>query len=156
HPLVQQAFEAIAVFAGLSTFAVIIHHAMNDGRLYAEPETLAEWSLHTLVFLAGSLAIRRVNLRAQSQVLSMAVALLGLAGIFTTAAIPLLVLDPLFTGEPIGNNVFFNLLLVAYLVPALLPGMIVWQGGDDIQPLYKCVAGWVAAALAFAWITLQV
>lgn len=156
HPLVQQAFEAIAVFAGLSTFAVIIHHAMNDGRLYAEPETLAEWSLHTLVFLAGSLAIRRVNLRAQSQVLSMAVALLGLAGIFTTAAIHLLLMNPLFTGEPIGNNVFFNLLLVAYLVPALLLGMIVWQGGDDIQPLYKRVAGWVAAALAFAWITLQV
>src|SRR5690606_4936474 len=54
---VQQAFEAIAVFAGLTTFAVVIHHAMNGGRLYGEPDTLAEWSLHTLVFLAGSLAV---------------------------------------------------------------------------------------------------
>ena len=153
---VQQAFEAIAVFAGLTTFAVIIHHAMNGGRLYGEPDTLAEWSLHTLVFLAGSLAIRRVNLRAQSPVLSLAVTLLGLLGIFTTGVLHLVLLNPLFTGESIGTNVVFNILLLAYLLPAILLGLIVWQSGKDILPLYKRVAGWLAAALTFAWISLQV
>src|SRR5690606_30465436 len=131
---VQQAFEAIAVFAGLTTFAVVIHHAMNGGRLYGEPDTLAEWSLHTLVFLAGSLAVRRVNLRAQSPVLSLAVTLLGLLGIFTTGVLHLLLLNPLFTGESIGTNVFFNVLLLAYLLPAILLGLIVWQSGKEILP----------------------
>lgn len=154
--LVQQTFEAIAVFAGLTTFAVIIHHAMNGGHLYSEPDTLAEWSLHTLVFLAGSLALKRMNLRVQSPVLSLAVTLLGLLGIFTTAILHLLLLNPLFTGEPIGTNVFFNLLLVAYPLPAILLGLIIWQSDNDTLPLYKRVAGWLAAALTFTWITLQV
>jgi len=117
---------------------------------------LAEWSLHTLVFLAGSLAIRRVNLRAQSPVLSLAVTLLGLLGIFTTGVLHLVLLNPLFTGESIGTNVVFNILLLAYLLPAILLGLIVWQSGKDILPLYKRVAGWLAAALTFAWISLQV
>lgn len=153
---VQQAFEALAVFASLVTFAVLIHHAFNGGVLSAEPDTLAEWSLHTLVFLAGSLAVRRINLRATSPVLSLAVAILGVMGFLSTALLHLLWLNPLFTGEPIGTNVVFNLLAPAYLLPAILMGLIVQQSKNATLPLYQRVASILTVALTFAWLSLQV
>jgi len=153
---VQQTFEAIAVFAGMLTFSVLIHHAMNGGNLFADPDTLAEWSLQALVFLSASLAIRQINLRAESRVLEAAVNILGFLGLFAVGFIHLFALNPLFTGENIGQNVFFNVLLLAYLIPAVILGVIALRSWGGPRSVYSRVAGWLSVALTFAWLSLQV
>lgn len=154
--LVQQTFEAIAVFAALLTASVVIHHAMNGGRFYTEPDTMAEWSLHTLVFLSAALALRRMNLRARSAVLGSFAWILGVVSLFTIGWFQLIALNPLFTGEPIGTNVLFNTLLLGYLAPAILLSFMIWETRHQSWSIYRLVAGSLVILLVFAWISLEI
>ncbi|MCT7373682.1 DUF2339 domain-containing protein [Chelativorans salis] len=153
---VQQAFEALAIFAALVAIAVLIHHAMNGGDFYAPADTLREWSLHTLVLLAGALAAQRLDRISHSPVLSFASLAFGIVSFATIAQFHLFTLNPLFTGEPIGRGLVFNLLFVAYLLPACLCAAIaLWTGAERPQ-WYRLAAGWLGGALIFVWISLEV
>ncbi|QDY70427.1 DUF2339 domain-containing protein [Qingshengfaniella alkalisoli] len=153
---VQQLFEALALFLCLTTLAVLVHHAMNDGAMHTAPETLAEWSLHSLVMLVGGIAAGRLDRVAHSSVLRHGSLGLSLAGFATIAGLHLFVLNPLVSGESIGEGAVLNLLLVAYLLPALLCAAIALWAGRHRPGWYRLVAGGLSGALAFAWVSLEV
>lgn len=64
-------------------------------------------------------------------------------------------LNPVVTGEPVPGNIVFNGLLLAYLAPIVLIGLIVRKldviGWQDVRPY----AGGLALLLAFVYVTLQ-
>ncbi|WP_309083218.1 DUF2339 domain-containing protein [Chelativorans sp.] len=152
----QQAFEALAMFSALVTLAVLIHHAMNGGAFYAPADTLGEWSLHTLVLLSGSLAAQRLDGISGSPVLAKGSLAFGVLGFLSAAGLHLFSLNPLFSGEPVGGGILFNLLFVAYLLPAVLLAAIARWAGPSRPDWYRQLAGWLAGAMMFAWISLEV
>jgi uncharacterized membrane protein len=66
-----------------------------------------------------------------------------------------IVLNPLFTDESTGKIVFFNLLLLAYLLPALAAGGVALFARGRRPQWYVAVLALLAALLAFAYATLS-
>ena len=67
-----------------------------------------------------------------------------------------LVLNPLVTDESTGTIPFFNLLFLAYLLPAVAAGALALYVRDKRPRWYAAMLALVAALLAFAYATLSV
>ncbi|WP_162901305.1 DUF2339 domain-containing protein [Breoghania sp. L-A4] len=154
--LPQQIFEALTIVFTLATIGVLIHHAMNGGDFYADADTLREQSLYTLLALAGALGLQHLHGKTGGVVIDAAATLLGALGMLGIAAVHLVLFNPLFSGEPIGSNAIFNLLIPAYLLPAILCGALAALSRGKRPAWYVKIAATLAVALAFAWINLEV
>ncbi len=153
----QAIFEALATAFALATPAMLIHHAMNGGDMQASVDTLAESSLLTLLGLAGAIALQMLNERSESKVFEFASQLVGVISFAMIAQVNLFILNPWLTGEDIGTGLLFNVLLPAYLLPALLLGYLYRQSlRVERHPFYILAAGLLTAVLVFAWATLEV
>jgi uncharacterized membrane protein len=129
---------------------------VTEGRIAAEELTLFELSLHTLVWLgAGWWRLRSFAAAGRPLDKWWAIVLigLGLAGVILGQ---LLVLNPLFNYESIGAYLIVNVLLVAYLAPAILIGLIAY-GLPPIPkaPFARIVLFVIALVLVLTWITLE-
>ncbi len=161
--LFKQSLNDLAVTvmeSGAFVFALLLIaleiRILTEGRIAAQELTLFELSLHTLVWLgAGWWRLR--SYAAQGRVIDKwwAVILIGfgLAGVVFGQ---LLMLNPLFSSESIGKYAFFNVLLVAYLAPAVLIGLIAYA----LPPLEKVPFARIAffagaLVLVLTWITLE-
>ncbi|MGE0006606.1 MAG: DUF2339 domain-containing protein [Parvibaculaceae bacterium] len=129
----------------------------TEGRIAAEELTLFELALHTLVWLgAGWWRLRGFAARGRRRIdkwWSIVLIGLGLAGVIFGQ---LLVLNPLFNYDSIGGYPVFNALLVAYLAPAVLIGLI----AHDLPPIPRTPSAPVvlfalALLLVLTWITLE-
>jgi uncharacterized membrane protein len=150
------AMEASALFFALLTLAMLVRHAMHGGIIDTGTLTLAEQAIYTLIALAAGAILISLDLKAPSPVLRHAS--LGI-GVFSVAAIAtqhLLLLNPLFTDESTGGIPFFNLLFLAYLLPAAACAALAWYAQGRRPPWYSLMLGIAAAALAFAYATLSV
>jgi uncharacterized membrane protein len=67
-----------------------------------------------------------------------------------------LALNPLFTDESTGRIPVFNLLLLAYLLPAIAAGALALYARGKRPRWYSAMLALVAALLAFAYATLSV
>ena len=150
------AFEALAIATSLTTGAVLIHHATNNGLFYSPPNTLMEWSLHSLLALAASFGLQRLDRSKMSPVIGKCVLGLRILSFSLIALLNLLVYNPLFTDEFVGENIFFNLLLGGYLLPAVLIGFLASKSDTDLPRYYQTFAASLSILLAFAWISLEV
>lgn len=154
--LPQQIFEALAIVFALATVALLIHHAMNDGDVFANADTLAERSLYTLLALAAALGLQHLHGRTGGQVFDAAATLLGGLGMLSIAVVHLALYNPMVTGESIGTGALFNLLVPGYLLPALLAGALAVLSRGKRPLWYVAAAAALAVALAFAWVNLEV
>ncbi len=68
----------------------------------------------------------------------------------------LVLLNPLFSNEFIGNGLFFNLLLAAYLLPAILTGLLATRLSGGKPEFYRRTAGILSILLAFCWVTFEI
>ncbi|MEP3278928.1 MAG: DUF2339 domain-containing protein [Stappiaceae bacterium] len=152
----QQAFTALCIFMVLLTGIVLVHHAMNPNNFYASPDTLKERSLFTLIFLAGSFVLQRLDLRKSSPVFHNSATILGAIGFLMMAFVHLIELNPFNTGEPIGEGLIFNLNLSAYLLPAILAGAIAVQSWKTRPQPYVMIASAISLLFCFAYVTAQV
>ena len=66
-----------------------------------------------------------------------------------------LLLNPLFTDESTGTILFFNLLLLAYLLPALAAGGVALFARGRRPQWYVALLAVLASLLAFAYATLS-
>jgi hypothetical protein len=133
-----------------------IRHLANAGRLDAGAPGLGEQSALTLAALAFSLGLQRVARNTGSLVYRHASLAAGVAGAVLIAIAHLVTANPFLTGEDVGDGWFLNLLLPAYLLPALLAAWVS-AAARNIRPRWyvRLLAG-LALALAFAYITLMV
>ncbi|MEQ9348474.1 MAG: DUF2339 domain-containing protein [Thalassospira sp.] len=150
------AFEGLAIFTSLATGAVILHHATNQGAFYSAPDTLMEWSLQALLALSAAIGLQRLDLSLRSPVITQCIHALGILGFILLGALNLAFLNPLFTNEFIGDGLLFNLLFSAYLIPAILTGLLATRLSVGELSIYRRTAGILSILLAFCWITLEI
>jgi uncharacterized membrane protein len=152
----RSVLEALASLFTLLTIAILVRHAMNKGVLTSDVPTLAEQAIYTLLAVGASATLMGIDLRRPSIVFrtgSMAVGYLSMASVVIAH---MLTLNPYFTGETTGAIPFFNLLLLAYLLPGIAYAGAAWMANTRRPQHYVIALALTGAALVFAYVTLSV
>ncbi|WFP62010.1 DUF2339 domain-containing protein [Mesorhizobium sp. WSM4904] len=150
------AMEAASALFALLAIAMLVRHAMHGGVIDTGPVTLGEQAIYTLIALGAGAILVAIDLRSPSSVLrygSMA------AGVVSAGLIVIqhfAVLNPLVTDESTGTILFFNLLFLAYLLPAIAAGALALYVRDKRPRWYAAMLALLASLLAFAYATLSV
>lgn len=145
------ALAFLALFCTLEIADIVQQGGIQPG------DSLLEASLRSIAWLTISLALL-YQCRAETP---RAVAVWGwqilalLAG-GHIAAIHLIGLNPLLFGGAVGSTPVFNLLLLAYAIPAAFAVAILQETARQGHPAAPAIAGVSALVLAFVWITLEV
>ncbi|WP_027057681.1 DUF2339 domain-containing protein [Mesorhizobium loti] len=150
------AMEAGAALFALLTVAMLVRHAMHGGVIETGAVTLAEQAIYTLIAIGAGAILVAIDMRSPSSVLrygSMAAGVLSVAFIVFQH---FLQLNPLLTDGSTGRIPVFNLLFLAYLLPAVAAGGLALFARDKRPKWYAQMLALVAAVLAFAYATLSV
>lgn len=153
---VRNFLQAIASLMVLLAIAILVRHAMNGGVLNDAVPTLGEQSIYTLLTIGMSGVLMTLDQKSPSPIFRYGSMLAGLIAMFNVLIAHFFVLNPYFTGENTGPWPFLNLLLIAYLLPALAYGGLAWYARGKRPPAYVTLLALCGAALGFAWATLSV
>ncbi|MFZ5673767.1 MAG: DUF2339 domain-containing protein [Pseudomonadota bacterium] len=128
----------------------------TEGRIAADNVNLFELALHTLVWLgAGWWRLRAFAAagRAIDKAWAGILIVLGLLGVVFGQ---LFALNPVITYDSVGTYPILNTLIVAYLAPALLIGLIAYSLPDipQIRGLRTPLSA-LSLILVLAWVTLE-
>lgn len=150
------AMEAAAALFALLAVAMLVRHAMHGGVIDTGAMTLAEQAIYTLIAIGAGAILVAIDMRSPSSVLrygSMAAGVVSVAFIIIRHFV---VLNPLFTDESTGQIPVFNLLFLAYLLPAIAAGGLALYARDKRPKWYAQMLAVVSAVLALAYATLSV
>ncbi|UVK38074.1 DUF2339 domain-containing protein [Mesorhizobium sp. AR10] len=150
------AMEAAAALFALLTLAMLVRHAMHGGVIDTGAMTLAEQAIYTLIAIGAGAILVAIDMRSPSSVLRYGSMVAGVASVAFIVIRHFLVLNPLFTDESTGRIPVFNLLFLAYLLPAIAAGGLALYARDKRPKWYAQMLAVVAAVLVFAYATLSV
>lgn len=150
------AMEAGAALFALLTVAMLVRHAMHGGVIDTGVMTLAEQAIYTLIAIGAGAILVAIDMRSPSSVLRYGSMAAGVVSVAFIAIRHFAVLNPLFTDESTGRIPVFNLLFLAYLLPAIAAGGLALYARDKRPKWYAQMLALVAAVLAFAYATLSV
>jgi uncharacterized membrane protein len=150
------AMEAAAALFALLTVAMLVRHAMHGGVIDAGAATLTEQAIYTLIAIGAGAILVAIDMRSPSTVLRYGSMAAGVASVAFIVVQHFVVLNPLFTDESTGRIPVFNLLFLAYLLPAAAAGALALYARDKRPKWYAAMLALVAALLAFAYATLSV
>lgn len=150
------AMEAGAALFVLLTIAMLVRHAMHGGVIDTGPVTLAEQAIYTLIAIGAGAMLVAIDMRSPSSVLRYGSMAAGVVSVAFIVFQHFLVLNPLFTDESTGQIPVFNLLFLAYLLPAIAAGGLALYARYKRPPWYAQMLAVVAALLVFAYATLSV
>jgi uncharacterized membrane protein len=114
---------------------------------------LAELSCLVIAWLLIALSLFRLSAR-HAQYLVMARAVTGLA-VVALALGSLLLVNPLLSAQDVGGWPFFNWLIPAYAVPALLVAILSHGMEDPKRPWIALAPAGLALVLGFAFVSLE-
>ncbi len=150
--------QAMTILATALLVYFEIRHFIYAGDPFAPRSALIEQGLLTIASLGFAIVLLRLDGGGASPVFRYASYLFGIA----SAAIAILGLgfayNPLlqWRGAAISGGAFFNVLLLAYLVPGLM-ALLLGRMADGVRPRWYVMGARVLAmALLFGYITLQV
>ncbi len=150
------AMEASAIFFALLTLAMLVRHAMHGGVIDSSEPMLSEQATYTLIGLAAGAILISLDLRSPSLVLrygSLAIGVLSVAAIVVQHFV---LLNPLFTDELTGQIPVFNLLFLAYLLPAIAAAALALYARGRRPRWYSAMLAITASVLAFTYATFSV
>ncbi|MBZ9995990.1 DUF2339 domain-containing protein [Mesorhizobium sp. BH1-1-4] len=150
------AMEAAAALFALLTLAMLVRHAMHGGVINSDAPTLAEQAIYTLIAIGAGAMLIAVDRRSPSSVLRYGSMAVGVVSVAFVVIQHFLVLNPLFTDESTGRIPVFNLLFLAYLLPAVAAAGLALYSRGKRPKWYSAMLALVAALLAFAYATLSV
>jgi len=150
------AMEAAAALFALLTVAMLVRHAMHGGVIDTGAMTLAEQAIYTLIAIGAGAILVAIDMRSPSSVLRYGSMAAGVVSVALIVIRHFVVLNPLFTDESTGRIPVFNLLFLAYLLPAVAAGGLALYIRDKRPKWYAQMLALVAAVLAFAYATLSV
>lgn len=148
--------EAGAALFALLTVAILVRHAMHGGVIDTSAATLAEQAIYTLIALGAGAILVAIDMRSPSSVLRYGSLAAGAVSVAFVVVEHFLALNPLFTDESTGQIPVFNLLFLAYLLPAVAAGGLALYSRDKRPKWYAAMLALVAALLVFAYATLSV
>jgi uncharacterized membrane protein len=145
--------------AGAIAFAVLlvsldIRHLMA-GSLSAGVYSLAERSLHTIAWLSGAAILFVAHARNGRPVPRHAGQILLMLGSAQAVWLQAVLGNPLLTGEPVGETILFNQLLLTYAAPAALFAVHI-RVAPSSPPWQRTACAALALAFAFLWASLEV
>jgi len=138
---------ACAFFAALAGLEV--HHWAAGGVLRSLDSGFLEFALHVSVLGGVALLLHVVALRGGRVVVAVAARIAG--GLALAGGVLMIAANPVVTDEPVGLTPFWNALLPAYAIPAVLA-----IGGIVLGARPRAVLAAYAGAAAFMWVTLSV
>ncbi|AZO01463.1 DUF2339 domain-containing protein [Mesorhizobium sp. M9A.F.Ca.ET.002.03.1.2] len=150
------ALEAGAALFALLTVAMLVRHAMHGGVIDTGAATLTEQAIYTLIAIGAGAILVAIDMRSPSPVLRYGSLAAGVVSAAFVVVQHFLALNPLFTDESTGEIPVFNLLFLAYLLPAVAAGGLALYARDKRPKWYAAMLALVAALLAFAYATLSV
>jgi len=148
--------EAAAALFALLAVAMLVRHAMHGGVIDTGPMTLAEQAIYTLIAIGAGAILVAIDMRSPSSVLRYGSMAAGVVSVALIVIRHFVVLNPLFTDESTGRIPVFNLLFLAYLLPAVAAGGLALYVRGKRPTWYSAMLALVAALLAFAYATLSV
>ncbi len=154
--LVREAMslEGLSLGLAISLVSLELRVLIGGGVTDNEPRLL-EMAAHSLTWLAAA-----YGLMYRQQVFSSFISMWGARLLIAVSCaaillLSLLALNPVVTGDAVPGNLVFNALLLAYLAPVILLGLIARKlagiGWDRLRP----AAGLLALVLALAYVTLE-
>ncbi|UVC14126.1 DUF2339 domain-containing protein [Mesorhizobium onobrychidis] len=150
------AMEAGAALFALLTVAILVRHAMHGGAIDTGAVTLAEQAIYTLIAIGAGAILVAIDMRSPSSVLRYGSLAAGVVSVAFIVIQHFGALNPLFTDESTGRILVFNLLFLAYFLPAAAAGGLALYTRDKRPKWYAAMLALVAALLAFAYATLSV
>lgn len=150
------AMEAAAALFALLAVAMLVRHAMHGGVIDTGAMTLAEQAIYTLIAIGAGAILVAVDMRSPSSVLRYGSMAAGVVSVAFIVIRHFVVLNPLLTDESTGQIPVFNLLFLAYLLPAIAAGGLALYARDKRPKWYAQMLAVVAAVLALAYATLSV
>lgn len=145
---------ALMFLAGL--IGTEIRHLMTGGSVTGGTASLGEYGLHTLSWLGLSIGLRlRSGGDAGRLVPRYGALLFGGLGSASMLINTLLLQNPVVTGMPVGGGALLNDLLLAYLLPAMLGGVL-YRLMKSASPWWlKTAPATAGLVMAFAYVTLE-
>lgn len=151
--MVQEAFAAL--FA-LLTAAILVRHAMTGGELSSDTISLAEQAIYTLIAVGGGAVLIALDTRSPSPVFRIGSMIVGGLSMIFIVISHFVILNPLVTNESTGTIPVFNLLMLAYLLPAAAMAALALYARPKRPKPYVACLGLTASALAFGYVTLTI
>ncbi|MET3661331.1 DUF2339 domain-containing protein [Aquamicrobium ahrensii] len=148
--------EAGAALFALLTLAMLVRHAMHGGVIDSGAPTLAEQAIYTLIALGAGAILVALDMRSPSPVLRIGSLAAGVISALLICIQHFMALNPLVTDESTGRIPFFNLLFLAYLLPAVAAFALAWYARGKRPKWYSSMLAVLGALLAFAYATLSV
>ena len=154
HPRAAMALEGMSLGLLISLVSLEIRVLIGGGITYEDPRFL-EMAAHILTWAGAAYGLMHRQQLFSTVVSRWASRLLLAAAAAGAMLLSLFAFNPVVTGEPVAGGRFFNALLLAYLAPVPLIGLIARRlhviGWERLRP----AAGVLALALLFAYLTLQ-
>ncbi len=148
--------EAGAALFALLAVAMLVRHAMHGGVIDSGAPTLAEQAIYTLLALGAGGILVALDMRSPSPVLRIGSLAAGVVSALFICGQHFLALNPLVTDESTGRIPVFNLLFLAYLLPAVAAFALAWYARGKRPKWYSSMLAVLGALLAFAYATLSV
>lgn len=153
---IRNIMQALASLSALITIAVLVHHAMNGGKLSGDVPTLGEQSIYTLITIGFSGILMTLDLKSPSPVFRFGSMIAGVVATANVLSLHVFALNPFFSGEDTGPWPFVNLLLLGYLLPALAYALVAYLARGRRPVPYVAMLAVSGAVLGFLWATLSV
>jgi uncharacterized membrane protein len=150
------AAEALAVIMAALLVVFEIRAIVFGGDLLTPATALSEQGLTTAAAFAFALGLSRLAQSRPSPVFRIGGALARIFGLLNAVIGLGLVVNPLFTGDPVGGGPVFNEILLAYGLPAVLAGLVAFRAPPASLRWLQSATGAVALILAFAAVTLEI
>lgn len=150
------AMEAGAALFALLGVAMLVRHAMHGGVIDDGHVSLAEQAIYTLIALGAGGILISIDMRSPSSVLRYGSLIIGVMSALAIVGQHFVILNPLFTDESTGRIPVFNLLFLAYLLPAVAAGALAYYARGKRPKWYSAMLALIGALLAFAYATLSV
>jgi uncharacterized membrane protein len=147
--------EAAAILFTVLLAFMEIRHAVNGGDVYRDTAGLTEIALQVCAALAMSIGLERLRIRTGSIVHNVSAILLtafaGLAAVFGLMLLETPILWPTNVG-----GAFFNLILLAYALPAVLALLLSYAVAGRRAASYANTIAAGALVLALTYVTFEI
>lgn len=148
---------AISTAVGLAALglfvALEIRHWLHGGEIASRGFDLADMSAQTIAALFFAIGLQRVAKQSGAKIFDQASIFAGGLSAFFIAAGLLLVHNPFFTYYKVGATPLINMLLPAYLIPAILAGIVALMAKPIRPRWYTLGYALLGGLLIFVFVT---
>nr|WP_246215921.1 DUF2339 domain-containing protein [Microvirga makkahensis] len=156
HDRIVQLTESLAiVFAAFLVFFEI-RHALHAGSPLAADFSLVEAGLLATEGLAFAILLTRMDLRRPDPVYRWGSLIFKIASLGLSAIGLLVIENPLLTNDEISGGILFNSLILAYLLPSILAGILAFVERRARPVSYALASAVLSLLLQYAYVALEI